>query len=172
MRKNDISGIFPSFCISYPSVSENMTLWGSWGWTLYNWGKSWWITSCYCGTDITHMSPLFLLNFPSFLAIYPESLVAVHQKTQRRSWVHQEGHGVFLDEGCLDVVMWVSAVSGNWLEGIRGFLVQMILSEPSRVQGKRRSQAWRMGAPIIGFYSSLVILGWRWFLLSCFISIS
>lgn len=51
--------------------------------------------------------------------------------------------------------VWVSAVSGNWLEGIRGFLVQMILREAISCPGNKEEAGMEEGGPIIGFFSSL-----------------
>lgn len=100
---------FPSFWVFiYLCVRKHGYVRELGGVTSYNWGKSW-ITLCNRGTDLRHMSPLFLLNFPSFLVICPVGLggwAPREDKPQRRgSQVYQEGDGAFLDGGCLEAVM-------------------------------------------------------------------
>ena len=76
---------FLFLCFHIPLCHKTWLCEGIGGVTLYNWGKPWWITLCYHGTHFRHMSPLFLLNFASFLVIYPECMVAGHpEKTSHR----------------------------------------------------------------------------------------
>lgn len=146
------SGIFSSLSVfSYCSVSENMTLWGNWGVTLYNWGKPWWITLCYRGTDFRHMSSLFLLNFLSFLVIYPEGVVARHPEKSSHSGEDPSPTG---RPWCLPRWrlpwrgdMWASTLSGNWPKRIRWFLVQMILREAISCPGNKEESGVEDGGP-------------------------
>lgn len=100
---------FPSFWVFiYLCVRKHGYVRELGGVTSYNWGKSW-ITLCNRGTDLRHMSPLFLLNFPSFLVIYPVGLGGWAPREDKPQWrgshVYQEGDGAFLDGGCLEAVM-------------------------------------------------------------------
>ena len=68
--------------------------------------------------------------------------------------------------------VWVSTVSGNWLEGIRGFLVQMILREAISCPGNKEEPGMEDGGRHHRLLFQSRILGWGWFLLICFVSTS
>lgn len=68
---------------SYTFVSENMTLGGSWECDLTQLRQIVVNHLVLRGTGFRYTSRLFLLNFPSFLVIYPEVLVAGHPEKIR-----------------------------------------------------------------------------------------
>ena len=143
------SGIFSLFflCFHIPLCQKTWLWEGVGSGTLYNWGKSWWIISCYRGTDFRYLSWIFP---PFWLFI----LRAWWLDTLRRQATEERIPGLPRRPWCLPGwrLPWrgdvsASAVSGNWLEGVRGFLVHEILKEAISCPGNKEEPGMEEGAP-------------------------